>query len=272
MKNFLYAVIILGSLCWFLFAESSGDIWGYLSSFSFTRNTAPTAALLGSAAAIGLLLFLEACLGGKGKQEVVTGKGTGRPLPGTDDVTALQDEKRRLENELLQASDREDDAQSRITELEGALKDAQAKLQKAKSATSRPAEIEAELCSFLGILQQKGRFVDFLMEDVSGYSNEQVGAAARVVHQGCSEAIKEYFEISPLHEGAEGEAVSLDSSYDPLRYKLLGDTPQNPPYQGKVLHRGWRTARVTLPRVVKSKQEQAAQDVITPAEVEVRAA
>ena len=37
----------------------------------------------------------------------------------------------------------------------------------------------AEVVNFLGILQEKGRLVDFLMDDVKGYSDAEVGAAAR---------------------------------------------------------------------------------------------
>src|SRR6478672_1510879 len=46
-------------------------------------------------------------------------------------------------------------------------------------------QAEAEIVAFVGLLQDKGRLVDFLMEDVNSYDDTQVGAAARVVHQGC---------------------------------------------------------------------------------------
>ena len=57
----------------------------------------------------------------------------------------------------------------------------------------------------LSQLQDKGRFVDFLMEDITAYNDAQVAAASRVVHQGCSAVIKEYLAISPVHEGKEGD-------------------------------------------------------------------
>jgi hypothetical protein len=46
-------------------------------------------------------------------------------------------------------------------------------------------QAETEIVSFLGLLQERGRLVDFLMEDITSYDDAQVGAAARVVHQGC---------------------------------------------------------------------------------------
>jgi hypothetical protein len=41
-------------------------------------------------------------------------------------------------------------------------------------------QAEAEVVAFVGLLQDKGRFVDFLMDDVALYNDAQVGAAARV--------------------------------------------------------------------------------------------
>jgi hypothetical protein len=40
-------------------------------------------------------------------------------------------------------------------------------------------QAEAETVSFLALLQERGRLVDFLMEDITTYDNAQVGAAAR---------------------------------------------------------------------------------------------
>ena len=45
-------------------------------------------------------------------------------------------------------------------------------------------QAEAEIVSFLALLQERGRLVDFLMEDITSYDDAQVGAGARVVHQG----------------------------------------------------------------------------------------
>jgi hypothetical protein len=45
-------------------------------------------------------------------------------------------------------------------------------------------QAEAEVVAFIGLLQEKGRLVDFLMDDVSLYDDSRVGAAARVVHFG----------------------------------------------------------------------------------------
>ena len=71
---------------------------------------------------------------------------------------------------------------------------------------------DAEVVSFLGLLQEKGRFVDFLMGDVSGVSDAQVGAAGRVLHEGCKAVLAEHFGVKPLRmedEGASHGAAGL---------------------------------------------------------------
>ena len=46
---------------------------------------------------------------------------------------------------------------------------------------------EAEIVSFLATFQERGRLIDFLMDDITTYDDAQVGAAARVAPgvQGC---------------------------------------------------------------------------------------
>ena len=46
------------------------------------------------------------------------------------------------------------------------------------------SQAEAEIVSFLATFQERGRLIDFLMDDITTYDDAQVGAAARVVHQG----------------------------------------------------------------------------------------
>jgi hypothetical protein len=121
----------------------------------------------------------------------------------------------------------------------------------------------------LALLQQKGRFLDFVMDDVTKYPDAQIGAAARVVHQGCAAVVREYFDIKPVSEGAEGGVVTLDKDYDHHKYRLMGRISGEAPYRGRVLHRGWLTTHVSLPERVTLGTEGASQNVIAPAEIEV---
>lgn len=121
----------------------------------------------------------------------------------------------------------------------------------------------------LSQLQEKGRFLDFLMEDITAYQDAQVAAASRVVHQGCAAVMREYFDIAPLHGGKEGERITADTAADPDRYRLSGKLSGNGPYQGVVVHRGWRTTKLALPRYTRPV-DPAQPTTIAPIEVEVR--
>ena len=121
----------------------------------------------------------------------------------------------------------------------------------------------------LSQLQEKGRLLDFLMEDITAYQDAQVAAASRVVHQGCAAVICEYFDIAPLHAGKEGERISADTAADPDRYRLSGKLAGSGPYQGVVVHRGWRTTKLALPRYTRTI-DPTQPATITPVEVEVR--
>lgn len=133
----------------------------------------------------------------------------------------------------------------------------------------REREINAHVLHFLGRLQEKGRLVDFVMDDITSYDNEQVGAAARVVHQGCSQVIKEHLSIAPVHSAEEGATVTLESGYDSARFRAIGTLAGSPPFHGTLLHRGWKATQVDLPRLAE-KPSPSGDLVIAPAEVEVK--
>ncbi|GAB4262148.1 MAG: hypothetical protein Kow0092_12280 [Deferrisomatales bacterium] len=139
-----------------------------------------------------------------------------------------------------------------------------------KAPGAERAEAEAEVIQFLGRLQEKGRLVDFVMDDITPYSNEQVGAAARVVHQGCREVLRSLFDIQPVHPGEEREAVSLSEDYDARAYRLVGNVPERPPYHGVVLHRGWKAVRISLPQLSPEARSGEGREIIAPAEVDVQ--
>jgi Domain of unknown function (DUF2760) len=132
--------------------------------------------------------------------------------------------------------------------------------------TSGTNRAEAEMATFLGLLQEKGRLVDFLMDDVTPYEDAEVGAAARVVHQGCQQVLQEYFKISPISEAQEGAEVTVPAGYSPDQYRLVGKLTGKPPFTGTLLHKGWKTEFVKLPRIMVTERLPA----IAPAEVELK--
>jgi len=81
---------------------------------------------------------------------------------------------------------------------------------------------DADIVHFLAMLQEKGRLVDFLMDDINAYSDAQVGAAARVVHAGCKGVLQEHFTINPVRTEQEGSTVQVPLLYSADEYRLVG--------------------------------------------------
>jgi uncharacterized protein DUF2760 len=127
-------------------------------------------------------------------------------------------------------------------------------------------QAESEVVAFLALFQEKGRFVDFLMEEVTGYEDAEVGAAARVIHQGCRQVLQEYFKIVPVSDAQEGTQVTLPPGYATDQYRVVGKLSGEPPFTGTLLHKGWKTESVKLPRIVSSGRLPP----IAPAEVELK--
>ncbi|MDQ8187241.1 DUF2760 domain-containing protein [Pelagicoccus sp. SDUM812002] len=126
---------------------------------------------------------------------------------------------------------------------------------------------EAEVIAVISTLQSKGRLVDFLMDDISKYSDAQVGAAARVVHQGCKSAFDEMITVEPVAREAEGSVVTVpEHAVD--SYRISGSASGGSEQKGKLVHKGWKASRVNLPRVIKS--EEGKLPVIAPAQIEVK--
>jgi hypothetical protein len=117
----------------------------------------------------------------------------------------------------------------------------------------------------LGLLQKEGRFVDFLQEQITGYSDNEIGAAARVVHEGCQRVLKDYLSITPVRTEAEGSRVTLERGFDAAAVRPIGNVVGEPPFTGSLVHRGWRADAVRLPKVTSSRDVS----ILAPAEVEL---
>ena len=144
---------------------------------------------------------------------------------------------------------------------------------KGEMATPMPVpaasnQAEAEIVSFLATLQERGRLVDFLMEDISTYVDAQVGAAARVVHEGCKVALREQLEIRSVRDDSEGSVITIPAGYAADEYRLIGNIRGAGPFSGTLVHRGWKTERVKLPRILRADEDRL--PTIAPAEVELK--
>jgi len=133
------------------------------------------------------------------------------------------------------------------------------------AAAPPPAEpAGAAALRLLGLLQQEGRFVDFINEDLAPYPDEQIGAAVRGIHEGCRKVLGELATFEPVLHAAEGETVTLEAGFDAAAIRLTGNVAGEPPFRGVLRHAGWRTGRVTFP--ARSGQDP---NLIAPAEVEI---
>lgn len=116
----------------------------------------------------------------------------------------------------------------------------------------------------LAILQRDSRLIDFLMEDISGYADDQVGAAVRELHDQCRDSVGRYVSLQPVIDGVEG-AFTQAPSKDPNLVKFVGNVPATPPSGGILRHKGWRASKVDLPALA-GKQDAT---IIAPAEIEI---
>jgi hypothetical protein len=120
----------------------------------------------------------------------------------------------------------------------------------------------------LGILQRDARLLDFLMEDISAFEDDQVGAAVRTMHSQCRESLNRYVQLGPVIDGVEGSPAKLSNSLagDPSQVKLLGNVPANGKASGGTLrHKGWKAEKVDLPPVTPKQNVS----ILAPAEVEI---
>ena len=107
--------------------------------------------------------------------------------------------------------------------------------------------------------------MDFLQEDMAAYTDAQVGAAARVVHDQCKKALDAHLKLERIRNENEGSRVSVPKDFSPSEIRLLGNVAGEPPFTGELMHAGWRVAHIELPKLSDGHDVR----VIAPAEVEL---
>jgi hypothetical protein len=134
------------------------------------------------------------------------------------------------------------------------------------SAAPAPAatRVSDGALQILSILQRDSRLVDFIMEDIAGYSDDQVGAAVRSLHDQARESLTRYLKLDPVIDGVEGTFTKPAVS-DPAAVKFIGNVPAGKPSGGLLRHKGWRAGKVDLP-ALNPKQDST---IIAPAEIEI---
>ncbi len=117
----------------------------------------------------------------------------------------------------------------------------------------------------LALFQREARLIDFTREDLSQYADADIGAAARVVHEGCRKVLNEHFVLEPVRTEAEGSTISVPAGFDAHSIRLTGNVMGQAPFQGSLAHAGWRASSVNLPKLAAGIDTK----VLAPAEVEL---
>jgi len=117
----------------------------------------------------------------------------------------------------------------------------------------------------LKVFQREGRLLDFFSEELSQYTVEQIGAAARAVHDGCRKDLEKHVKPMALIDTEEGGRYTVDPGFDPAKIKLTGNVTGEPPFNGIVRHRGWQADRIRIPQLAGDWDAR----VIAPAEIEI---
>jgi hypothetical protein len=117
----------------------------------------------------------------------------------------------------------------------------------------------------LGVLQRDSRLIDFLMEDITAYSDQQVGTAVRSLHDQCRDSLNRHLRLAPVIDAVEGSFTKLEGN-DSAAVKLLGNVPVSGKAAGGLLrHKGWRAEKIDLPPLTTG----VSASIIAPAEVEI---
>ena len=124
----------------------------------------------------------------------------------------------------------------------------------------------SDAITLLAALQREARFVDIVNESLDGYSDAQIGAAARDVLRDCGKVLARVFALRPMLEQEEGATVQVPAGYETECYRLTGDVSREPPFAGKLMHAGWQATKCDLPTWTGSGKGAL---VVAPAEVQL---
>ncbi len=129
----------------------------------------------------------------------------------------------------------------------------------------KPVKPSGAPLRMLALLQAESRLVDFLLEDIQGASDEQIGQAVREVHKKAQAALKQHLVLEPVLPGNEDEQVTVPKGFDPSAVRVVGNVTGEPPFKGAIQHPGWRVKEMKL----AAPAEGADEFVLQPAEVQI---
>ena len=105
--------------------------------------------------------------------------------------------------------------------------------------------------------------MDFVQQEVVTFSDAEIGAAARLVHEGCRRALRAHARVVSIRQEAEGAPLTLEQASADV--KLVGNVAGSAPFRGVLRHRGWRVEELSLPKLIGEHDLH----VVAPAELEL---
>jgi hypothetical protein len=142
------------------------------------------------------------------------------------------------------------------------------KAERARSASQGLSDEQAVI-QFVRNLQERGRFIDFLMADIHALPDQQVGAAARLVHSGLRSLIDDYFSVQAIATADEGTKIPIPNEELGRSYRLLQSSSDVIPPSGILVHKGWRARTIKLPQSQRLEAESERR-VLAFVEVDVK--
>jgi hypothetical protein len=128
-----------------------------------------------------------------------------------------------------------------------------------------PPKPSGEPIRLLGLLQREARLLDFLMENLGAYDDQQIGASVRDIQAKSQGVIKKHLTLEPVLGHEEGSRVTVPAGFDPAAIRLVGNVSGQPPFNGTLQHAGWKVKTLTLPKPPEGQDEF----ILMPAEVEL---
>ncbi|AWM39974.1 hypothetical protein GobsT_16280 [Gemmata obscuriglobus] len=129
----------------------------------------------------------------------------------------------------------------------------------------KPTKPSGAPLRLLALLQAESRLVDFLLENIQGATDEQIGQAVREVHKKAQAALKQHLVLEPILPGNEDDRVTVPKGFDPSAIRVVGNVTGEPPFNGTIQHPGWKVKEMKL----ATPAEGADEFVIQPAEVQI---
>jgi hypothetical protein len=128
-----------------------------------------------------------------------------------------------------------------------------------------PPKPTGEVVRILAVLQRESRLIDFLMENIAGASDDQVGAAMKDLQPKAQATLKKHLTLTSVMSQTEGDNVEVAAGFDPSAIQLVGNVAGKAPYKGTLRHSGWKVSDIRIPKPPEGQDPM----ILAPAEVEL---